>query len=202
MTRKNSSSSGIEEKLCYSCDHSYKFRLMSRFGTVYVGIWFVFSATDVLLNPGGSIALNAPYVTTFGILCLLGGSYFTTIIANKTVGRLELLPKKNSYDDQLRITTYNTFGSERITVANMIDVVPKTALDDKSRLKKFCVRPEFDRAYLVFVEEDTDILDQALFQRITIGSPDTAALQAQAAKKLGWGQRRQRKKKKKLSRPS
>ena len=52
----------------------------------------------------------------------------------------------------LRVTTYGPAGGERVDEAPLVDIIPRSAPSDTSRLKTFCLPDDETRAYLVLVD--------------------------------------------------
>ena len=66
------------------------------------------------------------------------------------------------------MTTYGPAGGERVDEAPLVDIIPRSAPSDTSRLKTFCLPDDETRAYLVLVDPGS-VKDPESFSRVVSG---------------------------------
>ena len=140
------------QHLIYESDQSFKFKALSAFGGVYATCWLGYVAADAfIIDPTGAIASNSGIVGFIGVSSVACGAFVVRTLAAKTVGRL-VIDSAAPAAPTLRVTTYGPAGGERVDEAPLVDIIPRSAPSDTSRLKTFCLPDDETRAYLVLVD--------------------------------------------------
>ena len=156
------------QHLIYESDQSFKFKALSAFGGVYATCWLGYVAADAfLIDPTGAIASNSGIVGFIGVSSVACGAFVVRTLAAKTVGRL-VIDSAAPAAPTLRVTTYGPAGGERVDEAPLVDIIPRSAPSDTSRLKTFCLPDDETRAYLVLVDPGS-VKDPESFSRVVSG---------------------------------
>ena len=156
------------QHLIYESDQSFKFKALSAFGGVYATCWLGYVAADAfIIDPTGAIASNSGIVGFIGVSSVACGAFVVRTLAAKTVGRL-VIDSAAPAAPTLRVTTYGPAGGERVDEAPLVDIIPRSAPSDTSRLKTFCLPDDETRAYLVLVDPGS-VKDPESFSRVVSG---------------------------------
>ena len=156
------------QHLIYESDQSFKFKALSAFGGVYATCWLGYVAADAfIIDPAGAIASNSGIVGFIGVSSVACGAFVVRTLAAKTVGRL-VIDSAAPAAPTLRVTTYGPAGGERVDEALLVDIIPRSAPSDTSRLKTFCLPDDETRAYLVLVDPGS-VKDPESFSRVVSG---------------------------------
>ena len=157
MMKRNTSSTRATSR--------FKFKALSAFGGVYATCWLGYVAADAfLIDPTGAIASNSGIVGFIGVSSVACGAFVVRHARREDRRaprhRLRGAGGAHAAGDDLR-----SAGGERVDEAPLVDIIPRSAPSDTSRLKTFCLPDDETRAYLVLVDPGS-VKDPESFGRV------------------------------------